>query len=154
MGGMATHLLFVCTGNICRSPMAEVLAQARAGELGLDVQVQSASLLGLSEEPADPKAVAVCKELGLDLSNHRAQPVTPALAEWADHILVMELRHATELRFRHPDLDSRIAMIGPFGGLIEISDPLGGWKFTFRRCRDQLRACVDGFFSRMDSTLA
>ena len=91
----------------------------------------------------------MCAELGIDIANHAAQPVTDELMAWADHVLVMEMRHALDLRGRYPEHDAKIALLGPFGGLMEIADPLGGWKFTFRRIRDQLRATIDGFLSRV-----
>lgn len=146
---MATHLLFVCTGNICRSPMAEGIARKDARELGLDVEVQSASAMGLDGRPADPKAVAVCAEIGVDLSNHSAQPVTPEVMTWADHVLVMELRHAHDLRERFPEHDAKIALLGTFGGAMEIADPIGGWKWTFRRIRRQIGSATRSFLLRL-----
>lgn len=130
--------------------MAEGIARHRAAEMGLEVEVASASAMGLEGNPADKKAIAVCSELGIDIANHAAQPMTEELAVWADHILVMEMRHAMDLRFRFHEHDAKISLLGPFGGIMEIADPLGGWKFTFRRIRDQIRASIDGFLSRMD----
>ncbi|MCO4743272.1 MAG: low molecular weight phosphatase family protein [Proteobacteria bacterium] len=147
---MTHNLLFICTGNICRSPMAEGIARFEAAKRGISVDSRSASTLGLDGNPADPKSVAVCAELGIDIADHEAQPMTRELAEWADHILVMETRHALKLRDLFPEHDAKIALLGPFGGMMEIADPLGGWKFTFRRIRDQIRPAVEGFLSRMD----
>ncbi|TNE87725.1 MAG: low molecular weight phosphotyrosine protein phosphatase [Deltaproteobacteria bacterium] len=146
---MTHHLLFVCTGNICRSPMAEGIARDAGSRMGLDLEVKSASALGLDGDPADRKAIAVCAELGIDIAEHEAQPVTAELMEWADQVLVMEMRHAMDLRFRFPEHDEKIVLLGPFGGKMEIADPIGGWKFTFRRIRDQLRAAVDGYLRQL-----
>ncbi|MED5371712.1 MAG: low molecular weight protein arginine phosphatase [Myxococcota bacterium] len=146
---MAKNILVVCTGNICRSPMAEVLMQDYALRRKRDLQVRSASVMGLSGNPAHRHAQAVMKEVGLDLSQHRAQPVTDELAHWADYILGMELRHSSKLRDRFPDLDDRILLLGSFGGLMEVEDPLGGWRRRFRQTREILTRCVAGFVDQI-----
>ncbi len=144
------RLLFVCTGNICRSPMAEGLARAFAEAEDLEVEVQSASTLGLFDRPADPHAVAVCTEIGVDISEHLAQPLTDALIDWADYVLVMEYRHAEHIRAAHPQVDERLLLLGNFGGEApEIADPIGGWRFQFRRTRNELQRCVEGFMRRL-----
>ena len=143
------HLLFVCTGNICRSPMAEGLARHAADQLGRQVVARSASTLGLNGHPADPHAVRVCDELGIDLSTHKARPVLPEDVAWADHILVMTLRHANDVRDQHPQADRKILMLGTMGGMLEIGDPLGGSASTFRTSRDEIKRCVDAFVGRL-----
>lgn len=146
------RLLFVCTGNICRSPMAEVIAISYAGERMRPVKVQSASTLGLDGRPADPKAVAVCKEIGLDLTQHRSQPLTGEIIGWAEHVLVMEYAHAQFIRENHPEVGDKLMLLGTFGGMLEIADPIGGWKFKFRRSRKDLQRCVEGFIDRLPPT--
>ena len=143
------RLLFVCSGNICRSPMAEVLAEARGDAIGLPVEARSAGTLGLIDRPADPKAVAVCRERGLDLSTHRSQGLTPELLAWADHIIVMEQSHAAHLREYYDVRGDKILPLGPFGGYGDIPDPIGGWTFTFRWCRRRLEASLDGLLRRL-----
>ncbi len=143
------RLLFVCTGNICRSPMAEVIAVDFAASRGRTVEVRSASTLGLDGKPADPKAVAVCKEIGLDLTSHRSTPLGPEQVEWADYVLVMEYAHAGLIRERYPDVGDKLMLLGTFGGFTEIADPIGSWKFRFRRSRDDIKRCVEGFVDRL-----
>ncbi|MCB9741881.1 MAG: low molecular weight phosphotyrosine protein phosphatase [Alphaproteobacteria bacterium] len=146
---MPTRLLMVCTGNICRSPMAEGLARHYAAQRGRALEVASASVLGLDGQPAHKLAVKVMKELGIDISAHRAQPVTPELVEEADYILVMELAHAAELRDRYPEADDRILLLGTFGGKMELEDPIHGWRWRFRRSRDDIRRCVESFIDQL-----
>lgn len=143
------HLLFVCSGNICRSPMAEVMAEAIGDELGLDVKARSAGTLGLQERPAAPHAVAVCREIHLDLSGHRSQGVSRELVQWADHVLVMELGHAEHLREYFPEVGDKLLLLGPFAGMAEIPDPVGGWRWQFRRTRGQIDTGLRAFFRRV-----
>ncbi|MDP2315444.1 MAG: low molecular weight protein arginine phosphatase [Pseudomonadota bacterium] len=143
------HLLFVCTANIARSPMADALARRYAEERGWRVEVQSAGTHAMTGEPAAPNSVKAVREVGGDLSEHRSQPVTDALVAWADRILVMEMRHAQDVRERFPASDEKVQLLGTFGGLVEISDPYGSWIFTYRRRRDEIRACVEACMDRL-----
>lgn len=142
-------LLFICTGNICRSPMAEGLARAYGQQRQIPMKVASGSTLGLHDRPAHKNAIKVMAELDMDIREHTAQPVTDALVDDADYILVMEIQHAAKLRERFPNADSKIMLLGTFGGMVEIADPLGGWKRRFRASRDEIRACVETFIDRL-----
>jgi protein-tyrosine-phosphatase len=113
------------------------------------LNASSASTLGLHDHPAHKHAVKVMSELGVDISKHQSQPVTDALVSNADHILVMEIMHAAKLRERHPMTGEKIMLLGTFGGLIEIGDPLGGWRGRFRKSRDEIRDCVETFIDRL-----
>ncbi len=142
------HLLFVCSGNICRSPMAEGLAGPMADRIGLDVEARSAGTLGLVDRAADPKAVAVCSELRIDISGHRSQGVSHELIAWADHVLVMEITHASHLREHFVGGEHKVELLGPYAGTQEIADPIGGWTWHFRRSRKLLERAVTGFLTR------
>ncbi len=143
------RLLFVCTGNICRSPMAQGLARWYADTTGRALEIRGASTLGLADYPADPNAVAVCAELGVDIGGHRSVPLSQVAIDWADYVLVMEFHHATHIRQHHPSVGERMLMLGNFGGVPEIADPIGGWRFQFRRSRDEIRRCVEAFIERL-----
>ncbi len=129
--------------------MAEVLAEALAAVHGHEVEVQSASLLGLKDHPAHKHAMQVMAEKGLNLANHLATPLSGELMDWADHVLCMEVEQAVEMRKRFPEQGDRVELLGPYGGQMEIEDPLGGWRPRFRRCRDEIDACVSAFLGRL-----
>ena len=143
------NLLFICTGNICRSPMAEGLARHYGQRRGIPVEVSSGSTLGLVDRPAHKHAIRVMSEIGMDISDHRSQPITEEMIEAADHVLVMEIQHAAKLRVRFPVADTKLMLLGTFGGTVEIADPLGGWRRKFRKSRDEIRDCVETFIDRL-----
>jgi protein-tyrosine-phosphatase len=143
------RLLFVCTGNICRSPMAEGIARHYGLVRGWPVQARSGGILGIIDKPADPLAVKVMAEIDMDISGHRSGGIDDALVDWADHILVMELGHSMRLRERHPGAADKTLMLGNFGGMMEVQDPIGGWRWKFRGCRDGLLRCVQGFMDQL-----
>ena len=147
------HLLFVCTANICRSPMAEGLARDYAMKRGWSVECRSGGIMGLIGRPAAKNAVRVLNEVNIDISGHRSSGITSEMVDWADHILVMELRHAIKLRERHSNLGSKVLQLGSFGGLVEVKDPVGGWRWKFRRSRDDIERCVQAFMDNLPPRL-
>ena len=109
------HILTLCIGNICRSPLAEVLlARDLPGRT-----VWSAGLGALVGEPADPISIALAAERGLDLQAHRAQQVTSPMCQRADVILVMEQQHRVELERRYPLVRGKVFCLGER----DIADP-------------------------------
>ena len=145
------RLLLVCSGNLCRSPMAAALAQAHADRVGVEVEILSAGTLGLVDRPANAKAVGVCREIGLELGAHRSRALTPELVQWADRVLVMELGHAVWIRAAVEDLpEDKVMLLGGFAGLGDIADPIGSWFWgPFRTARDEIDRCVRAYFDRL-----
>jgi protein-tyrosine phosphatase len=109
------HILALCIGNICRSPLAEVMLARQFP----DRTVWSAGLGALVGKPADPLSVALAAEQGLDLSRHRARQVNALMCQRADLILVMEHRHRVELERRYPQVRGKVFPLGRF----DIDDP-------------------------------
>ncbi|MBM4367561.1 MAG: low molecular weight protein arginine phosphatase [Deltaproteobacteria bacterium] len=143
------RLLFVCTANICRSPMAEELARMYAEERGFQVVSRSAGTHAMPGEQAAPNSRRAIRDVGGDLEAHRSQPVSDELVEWADRILVMEMRHAQHVREHFPPADPKVQMLGPFGGSMEIADPYGSWIFRYRSSRDEIRRCVEALLDQL-----
>jgi protein-tyrosine phosphatase len=129
--------------------MAEGLARWAADLKGRRVEARSAGTLGIEARPAEPHAVSVCAEIGVDIAGHRSQGLTDELVDWADYLVVMEVAHAAHLREKFPSVGERIVLLGSFGGVYEVPDPMGGWKFQFRGSRDTLRRCVETFVERL-----
>lgn len=98
----APYVLVVCTGNVCRSPMAEVLVRAELARRGRDVHVRSASV-AYEGKPANPRAVKAMAQRGLDLSEHRTTLLDPALINGAFLVICMARSHVREVAARVPD---------------------------------------------------
>ena len=90
-------VLFVCTGNICRSPVAEALLQSRAEELGLPITVRSAGSWAGRGNPATSNAILAAREMGLDIQGHRARPLADHLIRGADLVLALAREHRHEV---------------------------------------------------------
>jgi protein-tyrosine phosphatase len=91
-------VLVVCTGNLCRSPLAEALLRRRLQDAGLDADVASAGIAAPPDATPDPKLQRVATEHGVDVSTHRSQRLEPAHIAAADLIVVMTRSHARQVR--------------------------------------------------------
>lgn len=120
------RVLLVCTGNTCRSPLAEVmLAQLRP-----DWEVRSAGVHTEEGLPASQHSQQVARDLGLNLEEHRSQPVTAELVAWPDHILCLTDFHRQRLLGQFPEAEGRSRRLGPG----DIPDPVGQPLESYRAC--------------------
>lgn len=136
-------ILFVCTGNTCRSPMAEGLFRQlleRKGAQG--VFCGSAGLAAEEGQPASENAVLACREVGVDLAGHRARRVARGFLPAWDLFFPMSHTHAYILE-QAGVAPEDIYLPAP------IADPFGGSLEDYRRCRDQLAAELEAFYRRV-----
>ena len=146
------RILFVCTGNTCRSPMAAEIARRAAAERGLtDVVVVSAGTGAFDGSAASDGALLVTMEHGGDLSGHRSQQLTPELVEAADVVLVMGDRHLTRVE----DLGGAgkswlLTDYASHGSDVHgVTDPFGGDLDTYRATYEELEAEIRRALDRL-----
>src|SRR5205823_11950 len=146
------RILLVCTGNICRSPLAAALLQRALAQRGIDgLEVASAGTGAWDGAPVSEGAYLVGLERGLDLSAHRARLLTRELVEEADLILTMARHH----RARVDELggETHVFVLGEYAGregdAAEVSDPFGGDLEVYRDTCVELEALIDTAVERI-----
>lgn len=142
-------LLFVCTGNTCRSPLAEVLCcDMLAKQLGCHVDeledhgviVMSAGVAAMMGGAASPEAIQAAAELGLDLTNHQTQPISEQLVRHADLIYTMTRSHREVIVTQWPEAAQRTHLLAIDES--DICDPIGGPLERYRYCAHQIQQAL------------
>lgn len=140
-----TRILLVCTGNTCRSPMAEALflkmLQERADEIEQEIEIGSAGLYTMNDLPASEEAIKIMKREGLDITGHRSRVLDVTMLDDADLVLTMGSSHRDDIRERFPDTERRVYTLGEYAGFdgLDIQDPIGGGLEAYQQCARQLK---------------
>ena len=132
-------ILFVCTGNTCRSPMAEAILR----HVNKDVEVQSAGIFAANGGQANPYTVEVLQTNGIGCV-HDSQPVTNAIMQWADVVLTMTVSHQAHLKMEYPQYIDKIHALLTYvtDEHTNVMDPYGGTLIDYEETYDHLFAAI------------
>ena len=145
-------VLFVCTGNTCRSPMAEGIYNALAIHNDLDSRAISAGVSTQEGMPASFGAQNAMAELGIDISLHSSQPLTNELLERADAVLCMLEAHAEIIKYRCPQYADKVMSLfeAGHGKKGDIRDPFGGDENTYHETALQINAAIMAYLDKFE----
>ncbi len=148
------NLLFVCSGNISRSFLAEALLRAELRRFGLkDVDVRSAGLHAFPGNGPDPEMVRFLLERGVPVPDHEARSLSRDDAAWADWILVMERGHLGAVTSMFPEARDKVELLGRYipGSPTpdDIGDPFGRSSYHYRLAQARIGTAVQGLLARL-----
>jgi protein-tyrosine phosphatase len=145
------NILFVCTGNMCRSPAAELFLRKRLKEEGISgVEVSSAGVGADEGRPCPPDTLQALKRRGVDGRSHRSRPLTAGIVQSSDLILAMTEAHQTAVELRFPGSQGKVDRLKSYAGLGgDVDDPFDGGPEAQDICLAEIASALDGVVKKL-----
>ncbi|MGH7980758.1 MAG: RpiB/LacA/LacB family sugar-phosphate isomerase, partial [Limisphaerales bacterium] len=146
-------ILFICTGNVCRSPMAEGLFRKAARDGGF--RILSAGLGAVDGQPPTPHSVSAMRELGIDISGQRSRALTAEIVRQSDYIFGMTHAHVDTVSLLYPGSADKTFLLREFDDFVpsyekDIPDPIGCPYDIYVQCRDQIEQSINSLLKFME----
>lgn len=146
-------IMFICTGNICRSAMAHKMMEKRAKELNKDVQVYSCGVWAQNGDIPTYEGITVMKEYGIDLSTHRATNIKNSNIEDMDVILCATCNHKLNVISMYPGLKEKVFTMKEYAEYpsnnLDISDPWGYGINVYKNCAKEIEECIEKILEKI-----
>lgn len=140
-------IMYICTGNICRSAMAHKMLEKKAREQNKDIQVYSCGVFAMNGDVPTYEGIQVMKEYGIDLKNHRATHIRNSKIEDMDIILCATTSHKNNVINMYPGLKEKVYTMKEYAGYdkndMDIKDPWGYGIEVYRNCAKEIEDCID-----------
>ena len=138
------NILFVCTGNTCRSPMAEGLLRYLAEDQGLDIEVKSAGIAVYEDSYAAANSINTMAAIDIDISDHKSVQINEDLIEEADLILTMSTGHKNQILYKYPSHEEKVFNLLEYAydSDQDVADPFGGSLETYEKTRNEIYVAI------------
>ena len=143
------NIMFICTGNICRSAMADGMMKKLIKENNIDAQVYSCGVYAETGDYATYNAIEVASEYGADISSHRATNIRDSKIKEMDLILCATVSHKQSVLYLYPGLQGKVFTMKEYAKLdkdgqdMDIKDPWGYDEFVYRKCASEIEDCLE-----------